>query len=236
MDKAQRRERRRRRFIDLINEQFEGNQARFENTTGIAASLASRYISGSKGIGEDMKERIETILGLAGWFDGVSPIKSSERPSGEASDATGELAERGMVIPLSNAWGSMGLGAPQPENEIIVSGVAVSEDWLRQSLPRISHPSKLAMITACGHSMAPTFEDGDTLIVDRGVDQIKDDGVFVAAYDDELYIKRFQRRPTDKTLLMKSDNPHYETIVIDTEKLKFEVLGKVVWVWNGKKL
>ena len=118
----------------------------------------------------------------------------------------------------------------------IVGGVAISETWLRQSLPRISHPSKLAMITAFGHSMAPTFEDGDTLIVDRGIDQIKDDGVFVAAYDDEIYIKRFQRRPTDKTLLMKSDNPHYETIVIDAGKLKFEVLGKVVWVWNGRKL
>lgn len=214
-------------------------QAELAAACGLSGASVNDWLSGkTQTLKAASAQRAASFLGVnILWLtEGRGPMKNSEAPYAEPSTTAVATNGRGIVIPLSSAWGSMGLGATQPENEIIVGGVAVSEDWLRQSLPRISHPSKLAMITAFGHSMAPTFEDGDTLIVDRGIDQIKDDGVFVAAYDDELFIKRFQRRPTDKTLLMKSDNPHYETIVIDTEKLKFEVLGKVVWVWNGKKL
>lgn len=215
-------------------------QAELAAACGLKGASVNDWLSGkTRTLKAASAHRAASFLGVnILWLtEGRGPMKISERQYADPADSAARIvAGNSVVIPLSNAWGSMGLGAPRPENEVIVGGVAVSENWLRQSLPRTSHPSKLAMITAFGHSMAPTFEDGDTLIVDRGVDQIKDDGVFVAAYDDEIYIKRFQRRPTDKTLLMKSDNPHYETIVIDTDKLKFEVLGKVVWVWNGRKL
>ena len=131
----------------------------------------------------------------------------------------------------------MGKGAPRPEHEIIVGGIPVGTEWLRQTLPRTSSPANLAAMTAFGESMAPTFKDGDTLIVDRGVERIAEDGLFVLALDDELYIKRVQRRPTDKAILMKSDNPLYETIVIESvERQRFEVLGRVVWVWKGEKV
>lgn len=169
----------------------------------------------------------------AGWMDSLDEDSAPVESAAEGFDSG---ATR-VVIPMSSAWGSMGKGAPRPEHEIIVGGIPVGAEWLRHMLPRTSSPNNLAAITAFGESMAPTFKDGDTLIVDRGVERIQEDGLFVLSLDDELYIKRVQRRPTDRAILMKSDNPLYETIVIESvERQRFEVLGRVVWVWKGEKV
>ncbi|EGK71932.1 Putative phage repressor [Methyloversatilis universalis FAM5] len=81
------------------------------------------------------------------------------------------------------------------------------------------------------------MEDGDTMLVDRGVSEIREDGIFVIALDDELYVKRVQRRLPDKAIIIKSDNPHYEPMVVENgDRNKLEILGRVVWVWKGIKL
>lgn len=169
-----------------------------------------------------------------GWMD----QQIAEHEASPRNDVVARANHDGaLAIPVSDAWGSMGLGAPQPEHEVIVSGVTVSMDWVRNSLPRISHPSKLSVLTAFGRSMEPTLEDGDTMLVDRGISEIREDGIFVIALDDELYIKRVQRRLPDKAIIIKSDNPHYEPMVVENgDRNKLEILGRVVWVWKGVKL
>lgn len=177
---------------------------------------------------------IERAIGKPdGWMDqqGDLGIESGLNASVKENPAGS------LVIPVSSAWGSMGIGAPQPDYEAIVSGLTVSMDWVRGALPRISHPSKLAVLTAFGQSMEPTLDDGDAVIVDRGVTEIREDGVFVIALDGELYIKRVQRRLPDRAIIIKSDNPHYEPMVVENgDRHKLEILGRVVWVWKGVKL
>lgn len=131
--------------------------------------------------------------------------------------------------------GSMGKGFLMPEHEDVVERMVVSEAWLRRNI-NASNPANLALITGYGDSMEGTFSDGDLLLVDRGVTDIKIDGIFVLALNDELYIKRLQRRP-DGSVLMISDNKKYEPYVIQNgEREKFKVLGRVVLAWNSKKL
>ena len=91
---------------------------------------------------------------------------------------------------------------------------------------------------AYGDSMADTFNDGDIVWVDIGVKQIDVDGVYVVVVERELFIKRFQLRPLEQVIWMISDNKtKYERQVISRNALKHvEVLGRAVWVWNGKKL
>lgn len=85
--------------------------------------------------------------------------------------------------------------------------------------------------------MAPTFSDGDLLLIDRGVSEIRLDAVYVLALNNELYIKRVQRRITDGAVIIKSDNPLYDPVVVENgERQNLEVLGRVVWAWNGKRL
>lgn len=140
-----------------------------------------------------------------------------------------------VVIPVLDVVGSMGPGAVLPDHEEAVERMTVTGAWLRRNITA-SSPNNLALITGYGDSMEGTFNDGDLLLVDRGVTDIKIDGVFVLALNDELYIKRLQRRP-DGSVLMISDNRKYEPYLIQNgERQKFQVLGRVVLAWNAKKM
>lgn len=138
-------------------------------------------------------------------------------------------------IPVLDVCGSMGPGLALPDHDEVVERMIVSGAWLRRNVSSTA-TGNLALITGYGDSMEGTFSDGDLLLVDRGVVDIKIDGVFVLALNDELYIKRLQRRP-DGTVLMISDNKKYEPFLIQNgDREKFTVLGRVLLAWNAKKL
>ena len=82
----------------------------------------------------------------------------------------------------------------------------LSHAWLRQHL-NISNTNNLAVISADGDSMAPTFSSGDLLLIDRQVDQIKTDAIYALAMDDQLYVKRLARDIGDGSVNIISDNP-----------------------------
>lgn len=142
-----------------------------------------------------------------------------------------------VIVKVFDARASMGLGLAQPEHDTVVDHIRLTKGWVRTHLPTISGPDSLAVISAYGDSMSPTFADGDILLVDRGVHDIKVDAVYVLALNNELYIKRIQRRITDGAVIIKSDNPLYDPVVVENgERDGLRVLGRVVWAWNGRKL
>lgn len=131
--------------------------------------------------------------------------------------------------------GSMGGGTLQPDTETIVDHMRLSTTWLRENV-NFSAPTNLSVITGYGDSMAPTYSDGDILLVDRGIDKLNLDAVYVLEFKGELYIKRIQRRPNG-TYRMISDNAHYDPYDFDEKDLQeLKVLGRVLWAWNGRKL
>lgn len=141
-----------------------------------------------------------------------------------------------VAIPRFDIKASMGVGLPAPDMETITGAVTVNRDWIRNELRMITKTENLALITGYGDSMEGTFNDGAQLIVDRGVKDVKVDAVYVLALNDELYIKRLQRRP-DGSILMISDNRKYDPfLIVDTERSKFQVLGRVVGVWTFAKI
>ncbi|MGA4815943.1 S24 family peptidase [Pseudomonas aeruginosa] len=81
----------------------------------------------------------------------------------------------------------------RPEFDVVIDSIVASVDYLSRNV-RYSAPDNLALITGYGDSMQPTFSDGDILLVDTGITEIKIDAVYVMALKDELYIKRMQRR------------------------------------------
>ena len=139
-------------------------------------------------------------------------------------------------LPQFDITGSMGYGSAQPDGESIVALISVTRDWVRSVLPAISGAHNLKIMTGHGDSMEGTFRDGDLLIIDIGVKEVRIDAVYVLALNDELYVKRLQRRP-DGSILMISDNKKYEPCLIQNgEREKFQVLGRVVLAWNANKL
>lgn len=77
MNPKERKEHRRQRLGALIEAHFKGSQALFAERAGVDATLVSRYMSGLKGIGEAMRDKIERNTGFLGWFDSDRPVKQA---------------------------------------------------------------------------------------------------------------------------------------------------------------
>lgn len=225
--------------------------------TQLHEQLGSRYSywrdllsDDAKPFGEKAARRIEEGLSLPrGWLDEPQDKpphvrgaggKRDKVPSGVAgvtnSVSSFGAGHSGLIgIPLMNVDASMGAGLMLPEHDEVITRMEISQQWLRRHAS-FSAPENLALITGIGDSMQPTFSDGDVLMVDRGVTDIKVDAVYVLALRDELYIKRVQRRP-DGSVLMLSDNRAYEPYMIaNGDKDRFAVLGRVVMAWNAHRL
>lgn len=224
--KATRRERLKRLIKEI------GTQVEFANQTGLNVGHVSQMVTGKREVGHKTARRIENIFHLEdGWMD--LPGTESDLPV----PAMTRIAEGTDTITIErlNARGSMGGGHEMPDTEQVIDQIRVSQAWVKQRLPRITRSDNLKVISAYGDSMTPTFNDGDLLLVDSGVKAIDIDGVFVLRANDRLYVKRV-RQKLDGTFIVSSDNQLAGTPEELTGKYSVEVLGRVVWAWNGKNL
>ncbi len=77
--------------------------------------------------------------------------------------------------------------------------------------------------------MEPTLSSGDLLLVDVSVRRIRNEALYVLVRDDDVYVKRAQRR-LNGTVLITSDNERYppeEFSEADADRLR--VAGRVAW-------
>nr|DAV08147.1 MAG TPA: Repressor protein CI [Caudoviricetes sp.] len=88
-----------------------------------------------------------------------------------------------------------------------------------------------------GNSMEPTLEDGDYALVDPdNVDYVKNK-IYVVTYNDESFIKRMVVDDRSKIVMLKSDNPEYEDILITKDmQLYLKIEGRVIQVISNKYL
>lgn len=146
--------------------------------------------------------------------------------------APGELVVR---VPLLSNAASMGTGADVQHDDIVVGQIDLAEQWVTRRIKPTS-PQALRFIHAYGDSMSPTFEDGDVLLVDTGMrDPRAIDGVYVMVANDRLYVKRVRQR-LDGSVEISSDNATVKTVDVLGGSSAIDVLGRVVWCWNGRKL
>jgi SOS-response transcriptional repressor LexA len=215
----------RRAFLLKLIEQH-GSQSKLAEKVGISPQQMG-HIGGKnpvRNIGEDLARRIESRCGL--------PLGIMDQ--GPGVDVS-KVQEESIEVPLLNITVSAGAGVPIPWSEEVVHKILLSKQWVRQHTTASSF-NTLAVVTAHGDSMAPTFSDGDVLLVDASVSSIRLDAVYVLSRDGELFIKRIQRN-VDGSLMIISDNPAYQPQQIDDPaKAGLLVLGRVLVAWSPKKL
>jgi hypothetical protein len=145
-----------------------------------------------------------------------------------APTATGQGGGLKMVPKLA-IGASAGAGA-LTDREAIAGRIGFDEKWLKQ-LAR--NPETLSLIRVQGDSMAPTLQDGDDIMVDRGAANTPlRDGIHVLRMDDALMVKRLARGPVGR-LSVLSDNPVYPDWV-DVDGGAVSIIGRVVW--TGRRL
>jgi phage repressor protein C with HTH and peptisase S24 domain len=105
----------------------------------------------------------------------------------------------------------------------VVDSIAFRAAWVKQRLNTESRD--LILIEVVGDSMAPTAEDSDLILANLAEPRFRQDGIYLLRHDGGLTVKRIQRRPDGK-LLVRSDNPKYEAMVVANVK----IIGRVVWI------
>ena len=123
-----------------------------------------------------------------------------------------------FLVPILNQELSAGKGQLLPEEDV-VEGLLSLPIWLRRK-----YGNNLGALHVHGDSMQPTLNDGDMVVCDSlGWD--KSDGIFAIRLNGNGYVKRLQ--VVNGKVLIKSDNPNYETITEPLDSNAMSVIGKV---------
>lgn len=229
-----------RRIASLRTIMGKLSQKEFAEAHDLDASYLSQLLNGHRKLGEKAARNLEVKIGLAA---GMLTSPPAEEPSNAAPTNVVRLPTRAtkdknfVLIPYLDIAGSMGHGKVAPEMHIeVIRDMTVHLDWLRMQGLTFSKVENLSIITGDGDSMSGTFADGDALLVDRGISEVRTDAIYVFTLEGDLYIKRLQRL-TGGQLRMISDNPIYPPITIDESMIeRMHIQARVLLAWNAKKL
>ena len=173
----------------------------------------------------------------AGKFNAASAPTTTDAdsvvlPGDDLADLSGDTSIR---IPLLANGGSMGPGNDVMDGDYVVGDMTLSSHWINQQI-KPANIRELRFMHAHGESMAPTFSDGDVLLVDAGArDPSSMEGIYVLEVHSKVYIKRVRMR-MDGSLEVSSDNANIKTVDVLNGDHEVRVIGRVVWAWNGRKL
>jgi transcriptional regulator with XRE-family HTH domain len=143
---------------------------------------------------------------------------------GQGSQAMARAVERGdfIFMPRSKMRFSSGRDGTL-RSEQVVDSIAFRADWIKRTLRMESRD--LILIEVIGDSMAPTVEDSDLILANLAEPRFRQDGIYLLRNSSGLAVKRIQRRPDGK-MLVRSDNPRYEAMVV----ANVSIIGRVVWI------
>ncbi|QPJ61660.1 MAG: helix-turn-helix transcriptional regulator [Candidatus Nitronauta litoralis] len=111
-------------------------------------------------------------------------------------------------------------------SEQIVDYLSFKRDWVAS---RELNPKSLVLVKVDGDSMTPTLLDGDLILVNRGVQEYRSDGLYVLNFDGNLQVKRIQKMPTGD-LIIQGDNPAYKAFTAVGDQVELlTIIGRVVW-------
>lgn len=144
-------------------------------------------------------------------------------------------------IPLHEASFSAGPGIENNDGEA-VGHMVFGTDWLRKVGVK---PEAAVMVRVAGDSMAPCIQSGDLVMIDtarRDVPVLKKHKtpsslpIFAFTQDNEARVKRLARWPSEKLLVLYSDNKDIlPELVAESDAHVLNILGQVVWsghVWR----
>lgn len=165
------------------------------------------------------------------WDISDTPAQSSSALSGPTPAPASD--DDALYVPLLSATGSMGPGNELLTEDVLLGDVPFSRRWIAAHLPRC-RPGALKLIHSYGDSMKGTLDSGDFALVDTDTVEVLVDGVYVLQAHNRLFIKRVRQR-LDGRYEVSSDNEAIKTSDILDGTHQINVLGRVVYGWNGRR-
>ncbi|WP_255595992.1 S24 family peptidase [Achromobacter sp. ACM05] len=209
---------------------------------GVSRSAVAQWLGqGSKIINTigkvEVAERLSEQSGFSAlWLaQGMGhKMRASSLRSAHSRSEIADLDES-IRIPRFDTGGKMGHGLQLRDQPGIIDSLKVSPEWLQKNVKTYSAETNLAIVTGFGDSMQPMFNPGDPLIIDTGIVTVEFDAVYFFRVENEGFIKRLQRIPTESGMVIraKSENKEYDSWDI-TSGMDFEVFGRVLKVWCSR--
>lgn len=196
---------------------------------GMSQGTLSSHLNGQRPINKEMAAKMSALLGVPvesfseriakqishlARAAGLAATASALGPAGAAISAAAVAyqayldRDRFIVIPRFDISASMGPGVVVPEHLEVLQQLVVDREWIRDQRLNYSALPNLVVITGFGDSMLGTFSSGDPLLVDRGVNAMDKDGIYVFTRKDHLHIKRLQFIDGDKVLVISDNNAY----------------------------
>jgi len=145
-------------------------------------------------------------------------------------------------IPLHEAYLSAGPGLMNGDDVAIIDHLVFRQDWLRKIDVKAGDA---AMARISGDSMAPGIQNGDLVMIDttrrevptrKAVRKPQQLPIFAFMQDQEARVKRLERLPKERILILYSDNKDLAPeIISESDAHTINILGQVVWsghVWR----
>ena len=208
-----------RRRLRLIMQQF-GSVADLARAVGVSDNAIYKWVSGR---GQPSMMSLVNLSKAAGvsveWLATGRGAPTKSRPDLRTAETVDPAAPSRQAMRAVNGR----TGAIQ--NPQIVDYLTFQPRWLGRTLNLDS--SNLALVEVIGDSMSPTIDEGDLVLVDLREARFRHDGIYVMRIGADFAVKRLQRQP-DGDLLIRSDNPSYDSAIIKPDSVS--LLGRVVWV------
>ena len=239
-----------RKVADLV-----GGQAELARRTGISKVTIGSYIAGESEPSRERLIAMANAAGVSLlWLAvGDGPIFIGENEKGAIPqktistrpgiqempqsqpclvDANGHVSiprwdnpdlEMFDYVPMAEAQLSAG-GGCFVLSEKIEGYYAFRKNWLS----RVASSAKnLVLMRVQGGSMAPTIQDGDTVMIDTGRLSIKEGMLYALRFDSTIMIKRLSFRPEGRVLIIsdnRSENDPYEADIKN-----INIIGQVIF-------
>ena len=111
----------------------------------------------------------------------------------------------------------------RPDNDVDFR-LAFRNDWLEQ----FGGAQQLFVVRVEGDSMEPTLQESDTVLINKNANTIgAGGGIFAINWNNMVLVKRLQVNPQTNEIIIKSDNPNYDSMVVKPHEIQIE--GKVIW-------
>ncbi|HEJ5564191.1 XRE family transcriptional regulator [Pseudomonas aeruginosa] len=178
-----------------------------------------------KGLDQEARNRL-----LAAAEEPTS-AQSTNVITADFSRAT-RMKDGDIFIPQYDVRASMGSGQVVADYIEFVRNVVVNGAQLERLGVDYTAPENLSIVTGWGHSMAPTINDKDPVVVDRGVTEFIGEGIYVVIWQEHLYIKRLQMVDAEQIELI-SDNKKHKDRIVPVQDVTIQ--AKVVYIWNGNR-
>lgn len=91
------------------------------------------------------------------------------------------------------------------------------------------NPAFARIITARGDSMEKTIRDGDLLLLDTSITEVRDNGIYCVLFGNMLLVKRIHVRMSG-TIDLISDNPVYPSEELSRRRAReLSIVARVMW-------